>query len=262
MNPVRAPRAGTGAGDALTLGGRVPWGAGVLLALVVVPSLAAAFGARHVGPLFELVSLSAAEVWRGQVWRVATHLMIAPSAWTLVFAGLAVYWFGADLARLWGSASFLRMIGAVAAFSGVLVCVVAKLDADVMSRSYLGTTPLVGALVVAWGLAFPDRVVRLWFVISVPGKWLGWGTVAFTGLYAAYSGWEHELPELFTELGAAAWVLQASLLRRWKAARAKSAWGAAKAVRGVRPHRRSAANLRLVRGNEDAPSGRPDRRNP
>jgi membrane associated rhomboid family serine protease len=221
--------------------------------LVVIPSLVAAFGTRHVGPLFELASLVPESVWRGQVWRVATHLLMAPSAWTLVFSGLGVYWFGADLARVWGSPSLLRMVGGVAAVSGALVCVIAKLDADVMAKSYLGTAPLVGALVVAWGLSFPDRVVRLWFVISVPGKWLGWGTLAFTALYAAYSGWEHALPELFTELGAVAWVFQASLLRRWSAARAKKAWAdskGAKPSRPTRPARRSSANLRLVRDRD------------
>lgn len=230
--------------------------------LVVVPSIAAAVGARHVGAGFDLAALDPGAVWSGQVWRLVSHLLVAPSVWSLVFTGLAVYWFGSDLARRWGSPWFLRMLTVLGVASGVLVCLVAKVDHDVLAKSYVGTAPLTGALAVAWGLAFPDRVIRFWFVIAIPGRWFAWGTLLFTGLYAAYTGWEHELPELFMELGALAWVKQGDLLRQWHAARAKKAF----AKPATRPRARNAPNLRLVGGkgsdDDDEATRRPHRGEP
>ena len=94
--------------DLLTLGGRLPWGVGLLLVLTVVPSVAAALGSRHVAPVFELAALDPSAVWRGQVWRLATYALVEPGPIGLVFTCLAYAWFGKDLAAEWGLSSFDR----------------------------------------------------------------------------------------------------------------------------------------------------------
>lgn len=197
--------------ESFTFGGRMPWSVGLLLTMVVVPSVLAAFGTRHAGPLFELLSLRAPEVLHGQVWRVVTHVLVDPSPLGLFVAGLCVYWFGSDLARDWGDAWFLRIVASLALGSGVLVTLLSLVDPSIRVHRYLGTVPLTGALVVAWGLTFPDRFVRLWFVFTIRGFWIAWGTVTLTVLYAVYRGWELELPELVTEIGVLGYLYRDTL---------------------------------------------------
>jgi hypothetical protein len=40
------------------------------------------------------------------------------------------------------------------------------------------------ALVVGWGLTYPDNIVRIYLVLPIRGFWMAWGTVALTVAYA------------------------------------------------------------------------------
>lgn len=207
MTPLRAKVRDT-VEDQLSFGGRMPWGAGLLLAVTVVASLVAAFGSRHGSSLFDLAALVPADVLRGQVWRPFTHLFVEPSAWGLFFTGLLYWWFGSDLARAWGSTWFLKLFLGLGFASSLAVVLLAKLDPSIADQRYLGTLPITGALVMAWGFTFPDRYMRLWFFLPVRGLVVAWATLILTVLYAAYTGWEHELPELLLELGVFAYLFR------------------------------------------------------
>ncbi len=205
--------------DFLTFGGRVPWAIGLLLSVTLVLSLASAFGDRHVGSFFETVALVPLEVWRGQLWRLVVWPFVEQTPIGLIFGCLMLYWFGGDLAGEWGSRRFLRVFGSITLAAAVGTCLVARVDAPVMRHSYLGSWELTTAMIVAWGLWFPDRVVRIYFVLPIRGYWLAWITVGITVIYAIYAGWTHLLPELLAEASVLAWLFRKSILARYKRAR-------------------------------------------
>ena len=86
----------------LTFGGRIPWSVGLLLVLTIVCSVIGATSSRHGPPIFELGALVPSEVWRGQVWRLATWSFLEDSVLGLIFGCIGLYWLGRDLAREWG----------------------------------------------------------------------------------------------------------------------------------------------------------------
>jgi membrane associated rhomboid family serine protease len=242
-----------------SFGGRVPWGVGLVLAITVVLSLLVAFGDRHAGSLFDLTALIPEAVWRGQIWRLATWAFVEPSPIGLIFGCLVLYWFGGDLAREWGSRRFLTVYAGIALTASILTCLIARVDRAVLEHPYLGTWSIGAALVVAWGLWFPDRVIRIYFVLPIRGYVLAWATIAITVIFAVYSGWERYLPELCAEGGMLAWLFRRSVLSRFgkaqKSWQAKRAAGKREAVTRDRAKKRaeSAAYLRLVESQDENP---------
>lgn len=203
--------------DRLTFGGRMPWAIGLVLTVTIVVSLTAAFASRHVLPFFELGALVPARVFRGELWRLVTWSVLERSPLSLLFGCLMLYWFGRDLAGLWGSRRFMAVYGGVALSAAIGTCLISLVDTSIKTYLYLGSVPLAEAMVVAWGLYFPDRIVRLYFIISVRGYTLAWLTVALTVVYAIYAGWDHFLPNLLAEGTMLAWLFRARVVSRWTA---------------------------------------------
>jgi membrane associated rhomboid family serine protease len=256
MTPRRLPAQ-------LSFGGRVPWGVGLVLVVTVVMSLVVAFSDRHAGSIFQLTTLVPADVWRGQVWRLVTWALVEPGALDLIFGCLFLYWFGGDLAREWGSTRFLRVYAGIVLVSASTTCLVGRIDPDVLDHVFVGGWTTGVALTVAWGLWFPDRVMRIYFIIPIRGYVLAWLTIAMTVVFAVYSGWERFVPELAAEGAMLTWLFRRSILSRWTKMR-----GAVVASREA--HRREVAKrdrakrraqsvsyLRVVESHDDSPPDLP-----
>jgi membrane associated rhomboid family serine protease len=199
----------------MTFGGRIPWAVGLLIGLTVVLSLLTAFGNPNVAPLSRWVSLQPATIWHGQLWRLLTWPFIERSPWGLVFGCLALFWFGVPLAGRLGSPGFLRGFGSTMLVAGAGTCLIALIDSNVMASENLGRWALTAALVVIWGLSFPESIVRIYFVLPIRGIWLAWGTVAVTVVYCAYTGWAGLMPELLAEGVVLVWFYRKAVARRW-----------------------------------------------
>jgi membrane associated rhomboid family serine protease len=226
----------------------VPWALGLVLSLVLGASLVVAFAGRH-SSLFDFVPLVPGDVWHGQVWRLVTWTFVESGPIALVFSCLFIYWFGRELAELWGAPRFLGVFGGVILSAAVLTCVVALVDRSALPLPHVGTWALTSAMVVAWGLTFPDNVVRLYFVLPIRGYWLAWLTCAITAICAVYSGWEFYLPHLFAEAGVLAWLYRSTLSSRWTKARRS----ATVKRRRRAAHASSVAYLRLLEASDDDP---------
>jgi membrane associated rhomboid family serine protease len=201
--------------ERLSFGGRIPWGVGLVLTLTVVTSLSVALVSRHVLPLLELGALVPDRVLHGQIWRLLTWSVIEPGPLALVFGCLLLYFFGRDLAGEWGSRRFLAVYFGIALVAAVGTCIIAVFDAPLLEHPYVGSWPLAEAITVAWGLWFPDRVIRIYFVIPVRGLVLAWGTVALTVVFAIYLGWDQYVPNLLAEGAMLAWLHRGPVESRW-----------------------------------------------
>ncbi|HSO38955.1 MAG TPA: rhomboid family intramembrane serine protease [Labilithrix sp.] len=199
-----------------TFGGRVPGGVGIILAVTLVASLAAAFGSRTWVELFDLGSLVPERVLHGEIWRLLTWSLLETNPIGLLFTCLFLYWFGRDLAKEWGSRRFFLVYFGIALLASSGTCMLALLDGNLRGQHYLGSLALAEAMTVAWGLWFPHRIIRIYFVIPIKGIVLAWGTVALTVAYAVYYGWEHLLPNLLAEGSMLAWLYRAPAVARWR----------------------------------------------
>jgi hypothetical protein len=69
-----------------------------------------------------------------------------------------------------------------------------------------GSWPVIDALVVAWGLLYPARELRLYGVVRMTGRQIVWITLAGTVLYALFRGLPAFVPHLSAELLMLAWL--------------------------------------------------------
>ena len=85
------------------LGGRIPAPIALLIAATFLMSIAGA----QVPGLVAVGALFPDQVLAGQVWRLVTWVLFEQSPLGLIFAGLALFWFGGELVRIWGPGGFL-----------------------------------------------------------------------------------------------------------------------------------------------------------
>lgn len=120
-------------------------------------------------------------------WQIATHLLVNPGVGGVLFVGLTLFFFGADLERLWGSKRYGQFLAVVALGGGLVQLLVLT----VLARA--GTVdwhPVAGATAVMYGVLFasayidPHRRVML-LIPPVPMKM--WVLVAvFTAMELAF----------------------------------------------------------------------------
>ena len=130
--------------------------------------------------------LDASQILRGQVWRIFTFLLQAPSDNPL-FLLIALYFYymiGSVLERSWGSFRFN-----VYYFTGVIGTVLAAIIIYLITGHvyYLDTTYINASLFLAFAFEYPDMQVLLMFIIPIKMKWLAYIDMALYA-YSLYVG--------------------------------------------------------------------------
>lgn len=130
----------------------------------------------------EFLSLNAAAVLRGELWRVVTYVLLPMDSGILLLISLLFYyWLGGSLERMWGSAKFTFYY-----ISGTLLTALGAILAyliDGVSFSISGAVYVNMAMFFAYALSFPEQRVYLFYVIPVKMKWMA----ILEGVYFAYS---------------------------------------------------------------------------
>jgi membrane associated rhomboid family serine protease len=193
-------------GNPFAFGGRVPAAVGGLIAATVVVSLVAVVGERNGFPLRQLFVLAPQSVWGGEVWRLATWVLVETEPLNLLFGGLVLFWFGRDLVEAWGERRFLATYFGIAAAAGALTCLAALAWPALLAFRFTGFWAAVDAVIVAWALLHPFRQILLFFAVPVSGKTLLWITVGGTVLFALFAGVAAFVPHLLAEGVAWVWV--------------------------------------------------------
>jgi membrane associated rhomboid family serine protease len=162
------------------LGGRIPAAIALLIAATFLMSIMGA----QVPALLALGALFPDHVLAGQVWRLVTWVLFEQYPLGLIFAGLALFWFGGELVRIWGPGGFLRRYIGLAALSGLVTCLLAIVVRPVGAIPFVGPWPIVSALIIAWATYFPGRDIFVYFVLPLRGRNLIYATFAGTLLFA------------------------------------------------------------------------------
>jgi len=187
-------------GSFVILGSRVPRVVGLLIGLTLVASIAGAVTSRNgFAIVLQWVALAPDFALRGQLWRLVTWVFFERDPLSLIFACLALFWFGRDLCSSWGPTRFLLTYLGLAVLTGVVVCLVSLVWPGLGIIGFLGPWPLVDGLIVAWAILHPHRDIFVYFVLPLRGRNLIYATVAGTVLYALFAGVAYFVPHFVAE---------------------------------------------------------------
>jgi membrane associated rhomboid family serine protease len=178
------------------LGGSLTAASALLIGVTLVTSI---LGAQLPG-LAGAGALVPGLVLTGQLWRMVTWVFFEQHPLGLVFAALAIYWFGNDLVRIWGPVRFLATYLGLAAAAAGVTCVVGLAWPAVYAHPFLGAWAVVSGMIVAWACAFPTRNILVYFVLPLSGKNLIYATLGGTLLFALFSSFGLFVPHFAAEL--------------------------------------------------------------
>jgi membrane associated rhomboid family serine protease len=121
------------------------------------------------------------------VWQVVTYMFLHGGVFHLLFNMLALWMFGAELERIWGTRYFLKfyfVTGIGAAALTVLFSLMPFSFAQQLQHAIvIGASGAIYGLLLAYAMYFPDRPIYMYFVFPIPAKYF----VAIMGALAFYS---------------------------------------------------------------------------
>ena len=125
-------------------------------------------------------------VWSFRVWQLATYMFLHGGIFHILFNMLALWMFGAELERIWGTRYFLKFYFVTGIGAGVLTVLVSLLPFDFTQQllrvNIIGASGAIYGLLLAYAMYFPERPILL-IVFWVPAKWC----VAILGAIALFS---------------------------------------------------------------------------
>lgn len=138
----------------------------------------------------------AAVVRQGAVWQPFTYLFVhSPrSIGHILFNMLAVWMFGVELERRWGTTFFTKYYFVCGVGAGLCTILVSLLPFDATATSYvsitIGASGAVYGLLMAWALLFPHRQILFMFIFPLPARVfvLIIGAIAFFSALQATGG--------------------------------------------------------------------------
>jgi membrane associated rhomboid family serine protease len=125
-------------------------------------------------PLTELLGLHPAlVVHRLWVWQLATYMFLHGGIFHIVFNMLALWMFGAELERTWGTRYFLKFYFVTGIGAGVLTVLFSLLPfgfaRQLQALNIIGASGAIYGLLLAYAMYFPERPILL-IVFWVPAR--------------------------------------------------------------------------------------------
>lgn len=141
-------------------------------------------------PIIDLFGLSASGVLlNGRIWQPFTYLFVHSPAGIghILFNMLAVWMFGVELERRWGTTFFTKYYFVCGVGAGLCTLAASLLPFAAARAGF--ATPTIGAsgavygLLLAWALLFPHRQILFMFIFPLPARVF----VAIIGAVAFFS---------------------------------------------------------------------------
>jgi membrane associated rhomboid family serine protease len=122
-----------------------------------------------------------------RVWQLGTYMFMHGGLLHLVFNMLALWMFGTELERRWGTPYFLKFYFVTGIGAGVLTVIFSLLPfgfAQLVRYSVVvGASGAIYALLLAYAMYFPDRPIYMYMLFPIPAKVF----VAIIGAITLYS---------------------------------------------------------------------------
>ena len=136
----------------------------LLLANVGIFFLELLWGAE----LIHLFGLTPALVKKGFIWQIFTYMFLHGGLFHILFNMFALWMFGCDIERSWGTKEFLKYYFITGVGAGLFT----------FFLSFNSHIPTIGAsgaifgILVAFAMMFPDRPIYLYFLFPIKAKYL------------------------------------------------------------------------------------------
>jgi membrane associated rhomboid family serine protease len=121
------------------------------------------------------------------VWQAVTYMFMHGGIFHIVFNMLALWMFGAELERIWGTRYFLKFYFVTGVGAGLLTVLFSLLPFEfaqhIQQSIVIGASGAIYGLLLAYALYFPDRPIYMYFVFPIPAKIF----VAIMGAIAFFS---------------------------------------------------------------------------
>ena len=112
-------------------------------------------------------------IGRLEVWRLVTYMFLHVGLFHILFNMLALWMFGTELERIWGTRFFLKFYFIVGVGAGLLTMLVARIPFGPLQAlsfsNIVGASGAIYGLLLAYALYFPDRPIYL-YVFPVRAK--------------------------------------------------------------------------------------------
>jgi len=129
-----------------------------------------------------------------RVWQLVTYMFLHGGLLHILFNMLALWMFGAELERVWGTREFLKFYFVTGVGAGLLTVMFSLLPfgfAQQLQYSIvIGASGAIYALLLAYALYFPNRPIYMWMLFPIPAKIfvLIMGAIAFYSSFADTGG--------------------------------------------------------------------------
>ena len=157
------------------------------LKALIGANVAVFFAQTFLPLLTDVFGLRPSFVVHGWLWQLGTYMFLHGGLGHIFFNMLALWMFGAELERLWGTPYFLRFYFITGIGAGLLTVLFSLLPFDASQQIYqsnvIGASGAIYGLLLAYGLYFPDRPIYIYMVFPIPAKYL----VILVGAIAFYS---------------------------------------------------------------------------
>jgi membrane associated rhomboid family serine protease len=121
------------------------------------------------------------------IWQLATYMFLHGGMFHILFNMLALWMFGTELERIWGTRYFLKFYFLTGIGAAILTVLFSLLPFGVATELrysiVIGASGAIYGLLLAYGLYFPDRPIYMYLVFPIPAKYF----VILMGLLAFYS---------------------------------------------------------------------------
>jgi len=137
---------------------------GAYLLSLIAPQLTLMFGLRPADVFGEL-----------RFWQPLTYMFLHGGIFHLLFNMLALWMFGVELERMWGTRFFARYYFVCGVGAAATTIVLALLPGSFGARLYypltIGASGAVYGILLAYALYFPNRPIYMYMVFPIPAKY-------------------------------------------------------------------------------------------
>jgi len=120
-------------------------------------------------------------------WQVGTYMFLHGGIFHIVFNMLALWMFGTELERTWGTRYFLKFYLVTGVGAGALTVLFSLLPfgfaRQLQYANVIGASGAIYGLLLAYAMYFPERPIYMYFVFPIPAKIF----VAIMGAIAFFS---------------------------------------------------------------------------
>ena len=110
-----------------------------------------------------------------RIWQPVTYMFLHGGIGHILFNMLALWMFGTELERMWGTKFFLRYYFITGIVAGLTTIAVSLLPFETTARMFysvtIGASGAIYGVLLAYGLTFPNRPIYIYFVFPIPAKY-------------------------------------------------------------------------------------------